>query len=565
VTQPGKSFLRRRWWQLLLALMLVAGASVWMLARKAAEEWEPYAREQFIAYLETRYQAKVEVGKLDVSMPVGNPIRFLIDKGKGKDLRLAVEDLKVIQEGMEDLPPLLAMNRLAVTVDFPTLFADTVTVKRVLLDGFVFTIPPKGRRSRIAERAREVTDEDAAVAEGAVPEGAVPGADASAAIAGEEGARKVPTVLVEEIVADGMRLHILPGKPGKSPLEFDMKRLRLFPTTPGDPMRYEAELTNPKPPGVVNSSGFFGPFQVDEPGESALGGDYTFENANLGVFKGITGTLRSTGKFSGQLNRIIADGESETPDFGLSYSKNRIPLRTRYHAIIDGTNGDTELRPVEATIGGTMLVCEGAVERYPGENGKTVALKVTAKDGELKDILTLAMKDSNLPLLGKLTLDIELKVPPGKQDYADRLEVSGKFLLNDGKFSSKETRDKLNEMSSRASGTPNQAPDDDVTSDFEGEFILSDRVLELSKLRFLIPGAEVNLDGDFNLATDVLDFHGLLRTDAKLSQMMKSRWKRWVLKPVDPFFSKDGAGAQFKIAITGSRDDPQFGLDRGRK
>ncbi len=560
MTANRKSFLRRRWWQLLLALFLIAGVGIWLLARMAASQWEPYAREQFVAYLEDRYKAKVEVGRLDVSMPVGNPIQFLIDKGKGKDIRLAVEDLKIIQTGMEDLPPLLTMDRLAVTVDFPTLLEDTVMVKRVTLDGFVFTIPPKGRRSRLAERAQEAVPAD-------VPsDRATAGADKSGDATGREsGERKIPTVIVAEIVADGMRLSILPGKAGKAPLEFDMKRLRLFHTTAGQAMRYEAELTNPKPPGIVNSTGFFGPFNVDEPGDSALGGDYTFANANLGVFKGITGTLSSTGKFSGQLNRIVADGVSDTPDFGLSYSKNRIRLQTKYHAIVDGTNGDTELRPVEATIGSTKLICDGAVERYPGENGKTVALKVTTKAGNLKDILTLAMKDSNLPLLGKLTLDIDLKVPPGKQDYADRLEVSGKFVLNDGQFASKETRDKLNEMSSRASGTPNQSPDEDVTTDFEGDFVLQDRALNLSNLRFMIPGAEVNLDGTFNLATDMLDFHGILRTDAKLSQMMKSRWKRWALKPVDPFFSKDGAGAQFKIAITGSRDEPNFGLDRGRK
>lgn len=545
-----KSFLRRRWWQILLVLLLLTGAGVWIAARMAAERWEPYAREQFIAYLEARYKAKVEVGSLDVSMPVGNPIQFLIDKGKGKDLRLAVKQLKVIQDGMEDLPPLLTMDALAVVVDFPTLFEETVMVKQVQLTGFRFTIPPKGRRTRLAER---VADAPADIAQ---PE-AAPEAEAGVSPDG-------PRVIIQEIVADGMTLTILPGKPEKAPLVFDMKTLRLFHTAPGEAMHYRAELTNPKPPGLVNSEGFFGPFNVDEPGESALGGDYTFENADLGVFKGIAGTLKSTGKFSGQLNRIVADGESDTPNFGLSYSKNRIRLQTKYRAIVDGTNGDTELRPVEATIGATKLICEGAVERYPGENGKTVALKVRTQDGNLKDILTLAMKDSNLPLVGRLTLDIDLKVPPGRADYADRLEVAGSFTLNDGQFSSKETRDKLNEMSSRASGTPNQEPDEDVTSDFTGNFILKDRVLNLSGLRFMIPGAEVNLDGSFNLGTDVLDFHGLLRTDAKLSQMMKSRWKRWVLKPVDPFFSKDGAGAQFKVAITGSRDDPQFGLDRGR-
>jgi len=45
--------------------------------------------------------------------------------------------------------------------------------------------------------------------------------------------------------------------------------------------------------------------------------------------------------------------------------------------------------------------------------------------------------------------------------------------------------------------------------------------------------------------------------------MVKSRWKSIVLKPVDPFFAKDGAGAVIKIAITGTRIEPRFQMDCG--
>lgn len=543
-----KSFLRRRWWQILLVVLGVFLVATWIAAKLAMDRLEPFVREKLIAYLEEHYKADVEIGRLDVSLPIDDRIGFLITSGKGSKLRLTVDDLKVAAKGMEDLPPLLTMASLGVVLDFPTLFEETVVVNRVDLKGFEFTIPPKGRRGQIG---------------GGSKEGDPPTEEQQAEEEEEES--KAPVVMIEEIIADGMKLTILPRQEGKAPLIFDMKSLRLFGTAPGEPLRYEAELTNPKPPGIVHSKGTFGPFVVDEPGDSPLGGDFLFEQADLSVFKGIRGILKSTGTFSGQLNHIVADGVSDTPDFGLSYSKNTIRLQTKYHAIIDGTNGNTRLEPVEAKIGNTTMICEGAVERYPGENGKTVALKVTSKDGNLHDILTLAMKDANIPLRGKLGLDVNLKIPPGKQDYSDRLEVSGKFLLNDGQFTSKETRDKLNDMSSRASGTPNQEPDDDVTTDFDGTFVLANKVLTLNRLRFMIPGAEVNLDGTFNLSSDDLDFHGILRTDAKLSQMMKTRWKRWALKPVDPFFRDEGGGARFNIAITGNRDNPNFGLERGRK
>jgi hypothetical protein len=41
-------------------------------------------------------------------------------------------------------------------------------------------------------------------------------------------------------------------------------------------------------------------------------------------------------------------------------------------------------------------------------------------------------------------------------------------------------------------------------------------------------------------------------------------WKRWALKPVDPFFAKEGAGTFLRIAVTGSSQQPKFGLARGR-
>jgi hypothetical protein len=57
---------------------------------------------------------------------------------------------------------------------------------------------------------------------------------------------------------------------------------------------------------------------------------------------------------------------------------------------------------------------------------------------------------------------------------------------------------------------------------------------------------------------------GTAKLQAKASQTMTG-WKRWALKPVDPFFSKNGAGTFLPIKITGTRDKPEFGLDRKKE
>ena len=48
-----------------------------------------------------------------------------------------------------------------------------------------------------------------------------------------------------------------------------------------------------------------------------------------------------------------------------------------------------------------------------------------------------------------------------------------------------------------------------------------------------------------------------------MSQMVASWWKSLLLKPVDPFFRKDGAGAEIPVKVSGTRSAPKFGLDLG--
>jgi hypothetical protein len=41
---------------------------------------------------------------------------------------------------------------------------------------------------------------------------------------------------------------------------------------------------------------------------------------------------------------------------------------------------------------------------------------------------------------------------------------------------------------------------------------------------------------------------------------MVTGWKSILLKPVDPFFAKHGAGTELPVAITGNRANPQIGM-----
>jgi len=95
-----------------------------------------------------------------------------------------------------------------------------------------------------------------------------------------------------------------------------------------------------------------------------------------------------------------------------------------------------------------------------------------------------------------------------------------------------------------------------------GEFKMADESLTFRTLAFAIPGAAINIGGEFDLAEDKLDFHGALMLDARASETQNG-WKRWLLKPFDPLFSKRGVGTFLHIKVNGSTRDPQFGLDPG--
>jgi hypothetical protein len=94
-----------------------------------------------------------------------------------------------------------------------------------------------------------------------------------------------------------------------------------------------------------------------------------------------------------------------------------------------------------------------------------------------------------------------------------------------------------------------------------GEFRLQNEAVAFRSLVFGVPGAHVQLAGAYNLEKNALDLHGNLRLQSKVSGTVTG-WKRWALKPVDPFLAKRGAGTYLNIKVDGTSDHPNFGLDR---
>jgi hypothetical protein len=151
-------------------------------------------------------------------------------------------------------------------------------------------------------------------------------------------------------------------------------------------------LINPKPVGNISSSGLFGPWLEDAPRDTPVRGTYSFSNADLGTIKGIGGILSSTGQYAGSLGNIVVDGKTDTPDFRISMSEHAVPLHTEFHAIVDGTSGDTYLLPVNAKVLHSSFTAKGSVVRVKEPRGHNITLDISIYDARIEDLLTLGVR-----------------------------------------------------------------------------------------------------------------------------------------------------------------------------
>jgi len=542
--------------------LLGAGAVVAILlavlvgtARYFAARLKPTLHDMTIDYLSNRFDGNVELDSFDVHMPIRDPVRLLLEKGKGTHVRVRINGIKINSRRRQNFPPLLLMSRLEFQLEISNLWERPIHIDYVKLAELDLTIPPKGERPRFAALSNSVAP---------IP-GGNKATSAEATDKYDPQNLAEPMVLIDHVDMDGMKLTILPRNPEKESLQFEMKTLRLASAGIGVPMRYRTILTNAKPPGLVQCTGTFGPFVASEPGESPLSGDYSFKDANLGVFGPIDGKLVSSGHFEGKLNNIVVNGQADVPDFRLKSAGNAVPLKTRFHAIVDGTDGDTWLQPVTATLGRSHFECRGGIARNKEESKKTINLNVLVSEGRIEDFLRLAVKGTKAPLVGNAQMKFQMRVPPGAGSVLSRLTLDGTFSLKDADFTSPTVQEKIDDISRRTQGKPSDVDIQGVTSDFEGRFQIKKSILNLSELLFTVPGAAVLLDGWYDINSENMDLRGVVRTKARLSQMVKNPLKRIILKPVDPFFAKEGSGAVIRIAITGNRSNPQFARDKQNK
>lgn len=501
---------------LIIGGVLVVGAIGVTLSLR---QLEPRLREWVTSTLSRSMESDVQLGEVHLSW---------------FPLRLSGRGLTIRHHGRTDIPPLLVVSSFTVNLRPGELWGSTV--HHVKIDGMEISIPPK----------------DEATGKRPLPRGG----------AGSGSGTGDPFV-IERLTATNTRLVIVPRQDRKNPKVWDIYELEMEMLTSTSASPFHASLTNPIPEGKIETKGSFGPWRSDEPAQTPLSGEYTFE-ADLGTIDGLDGEVHAVGVMEGILEQLKTRGETRTENFRLTeLTGHGLPVTTSYEALVDGTKGNVELQRVDITLGKSRLHAKGVVEGTKGVKGKRIVLNVKSNALDLAEFLKLVSKDARPLAEGTVTLDAALDLPQGKAKVLDRLALEGSVTAQRLKFTNPEVQEKIDDLSRRAQGRPGDQAIDEVASRVASKFSLNKGVLTYHDLSFDVEGAAVRLIGSHALKPGTLDLNGEVLLNASASHTIAGL-KGWLLRPFDPLLRKNGAGTRLVITVAGPQQKPQIKVDFGK-
>ena len=447
------------------------------------------------------------------------------------------EDVRFLHRKHKDKPPLITVRKLVLATNYPGILLLQERLSLVRIMDMHVTVPPgtPGQPNPVMPLTYS---------------------------------HSAASIKIDRVIADGSILEFL-SKAGKQRYRLVIDKLRLDGIGNNLPIPYRALISNQMPPGKIHSTGVFGTWNPKNPGGTPLHGSYTFENANLAAFGGISGTLYSEGSFKGTLGEIIVRGNATVPNFKVYDTSHDRQLAVAYRANVNGTDGDTKLEEVTAQFDHTTAEFTGLVAGSSVADGKVAAIDMWTKSGRVEDILRLFISAKTAPMSGAFKFAGHVDIPPGPQPFLRRLKLSGDFGVARGKFANTQTESDLTRLSNSSQKhfkhTP-EPPSPNVLSDLKGHGSAVNGVATLSNVSFTIPGAGAWARGTYGLIDYKIDLHGTLLTTGKPSDATTG-FKSLVVKVITPFFKKKRSEKLVPFKITGSYANMNTSLDlvRGKQ
>ncbi len=180
---------------ILIALLIVAAVVGLVISRA-----EPILRGRVIETLSTRFKSRVDLDGFHVSLHQGVQV-------SGEGLKIYGEtDPNAHQPGIQ---PIIAIAEFRFRTGVVDLLRSPMHVNTVYVKGLRLNLPPKEQRSQnMVARAGKIK------------------------------------IYVDQFICEGAQLVINTLKPGKLPLDFDIASLVMKKIGPGQPLHFDANLTN---------------------------------------------------------------------------------------------------------------------------------------------------------------------------------------------------------------------------------------------------------------------------------------------------------------------------------
>jgi hypothetical protein len=164
---------------------------------------------------------------------------------------------------------------------------------------------------------------------------------------------------------------------------------------------------------------------------------------------------------------------------------------------------------------------------------------------------------------GAVSITTSFDLPQGDRDVIEKLRLAGQVTIDEARFASDSVQNKVDALSRRARGRPEDLAIADVQSAIRAEFTLADGVVALKNLAYDVDGAAITLRGRYALESGALNLAGTARLQASVSET-QTGFKHFLLKPFDGLFRKGKSGSQLAFNVSGTVEQPKVGLDVGR-
>jgi hypothetical protein len=370
------------------------------------------------------------------------------------------------------------------------------------------------------------------------------------------------SLAISKIIADGALLEFMPNDDKDKPYLLKVEKLAVTDVGAGTRMSYRVTLNNSEPPGVIRAEGKFGPWNPDDIGSTPVSGAFTYDDIDLGVFGGITGTAQARGQFTGLLARIETHGSVDVARFHVNGSDHSVPLATTFEATVNGTNGDVLLNPATARYRHTRIEVRGSIAGHEGDKGKTATFDIAVPQGRVDDLLYLFTK-GDPGMSGDIAATGKFTWPPGPRRFLEKIAMDLGFGMRDSGFTNPQTQGTVNRLSESAEGESQKQLNSDsstVLSALHGNIQMRGGTAQISNGSFQVPGADAAVHGTYNLLNQQVDIHGTLHTRGQLSEMT-SGFKAVLVKALTPVFRKENSDRIVPFQITGAYRNAAVEID----